>query len=233
MTTAVITDITRMRGRNVCVAALDADRGQQIRLDSPQPTESNCANLDIGMEISVAWSQSQNITAPHVEDGHWEPQSLNVVRLLSKAELLDLLHSSVRNRIAELFGDPWRRARNGNIGYQPEVGQRSLGSVIVDRVSIHGEGNGLRVLFNDSDGRYIVPLQDLHVRLHQYSCPQCERDWVGQVHRAYADRSVLLRLGLTRPYEIPGYHPPTCWLQVNHIIPLDPAGLDHFRIGRR
>lgn len=185
------------------------------------------------MEISVAWRPSQSITAPHVEDGHWEPQSLSVVRVLSKAELLATLRLSVRNRVAELFSDPWRRARNGNVGYQPEVGQRSLGSLLVNGVEIRGEDNGLRVLFSDSDGDYVVPLQDLHVRLHQHGCPQCARDWVGQVHRAYADRPVLLRLGLTRPYEIPGYHPPTCWLQVNPIIPLDQAGFDHFRLGRR
>lgn len=219
-----------MAGKNVCVAALDRGTEQQIRLNSPQPTESHCAGLDIGVEINVSWSLSANNAQPHAEDGVWEPQSLRITRRLNAAELLELLQPPAKIRVSDIFGDPWRRGRNGNVGFQPGVGASSLGSLIMDGISIRGEDNGLRVLFKDADGDYVVPFQDLHVRLHQQRCPQCQLDWVGPTHRAYADRPVLLRLGLTRPYEIEGYHPPTCWLQVNHIIPLELALSDHFRL---
>jgi len=228
--TAVVTDLTRMTGNNVCIAALNLDTGQQIRLDFPQPIESDCSNLDIGAVINVEWTPGKDNKSPHIEDGPWDEKNLKIIKALNLGELRDLLVPLAKGRVEDIFGAPSRKAANGNIGYEPGVGHRSLGSLLVDKVNIKGEGNGLRVIFKDRDDQYVVPFQDLYMRLHQTTCAECNLRWIEQAAQSYAESPALVRLGLTRPYEVPGYHPLTCWLQVNHIILLDPAHPDHFRL---
>jgi len=228
MIQAVITDVTRMRRPNVCVAGLY--QATPIRLDSPQPTEqwlSSVGGLRPGDVVSLNWRPARSVVRPHSEDGEWDPSTFSRVSQLSEDELTEELSTAAYSRVREAFGTPWFHAGNGNAAFRPGRGSRSLASVIVSQVRPYPYREGIRVDFADSqDSWAMAPLEDLMVRRHQSSCRTCSSRLAALLAGEFEGTQALLRVGLARQFQAGG-HPSACYLQVNHIF-LIPSRRKHF-----
>ena len=227
MSEAIITDVTRMLPPKVCIAALLGAR--TIRLNRPQPDEhvlSSMGGLLPGDRVSVEWLDNPFYVPPHVEDGTWEPQSFHKINRLSKPELVELLMASAARSVEEAFGREWFRGVKGNGAFKPGEGERSLASILARDVRVYQWFHSVRVDFRDDGGKWsMVPLEDLSVRRHQDLCPDCTASQSRvsgfdlNLRREFAGRDVLLRVGLTRPFEADGQET-ACWLQVTGVYPI-------------
>jgi len=227
MNEAIITDVTRMLPPKVCIAALQS--GRTIRLNRPQPDErvlSSIGGLLPGDRVSVEWLDNPFYVRPHVEDGMWEPQSFRKVGRLTKPELVDILMPGAARSVAEAFGHEWFLSAKGNGAFRPGQGERSLASLIVRDVRVYQWFESVRVDFTDDGGRWtMVPLEDLSVRRHQKLCAEClvnRRRVSGfdlNLRKEFSAPRVLLRVGLTRPFEAEGQET-ACWLQVTGVYPI-------------
>ena len=151
----VLLDVTEMAGHNVCIAGIDLERRQQIRLSTPQPTRTtvrNLGKLTPGDVLSVGWEPNrvrgaderlrlarkvlalllprrQEATRPHVEDGGWDRESAAKSRSISHADVLALLEPLAFDSVEDAFGPPFTRGTSGNRGWKPGQGDRSLATV--------------------------------------------------------------------------------------------------------
>jgi hypothetical protein len=227
MSEAIITDVTRMLPPKVCIAALQGER--TIRLDRPRPDERMLASIGglvPGDQVTVDWLDDPFYVPPHVEDGSWKRQSLLKVGRLSKSELVDLLLPSAARSVEEAFGHEWFRGIKGNGAFRPGIGERSLASIVAHNVRVYQWFQSVRVDFKDDCGFWtMVPLEDLGVRRHQALCPDCITTpgrisrFNDNLHRDFWGRDVVLRVGLTRPFEAEGQET-ACWLQVTGVYPI-------------
>jgi hypothetical protein len=220
---AIITDVTRMRGPNICVAAVQ--QGRAIRLHSPQPKDqwvASVGGLVPGDVVSVDWRQTQSLQPPHTEDGSWDQSTFVKCHRLAETELADLLSADAFSSVEDAFGAPCDRSVRGNAAFQPGTGARSLASILARSVRVYPDLDGIRVDFVDTQEAWTgVPLEDLLVRQHQNQCPTC----ASQLSRLLADdfqgSNAVLRLGLGRQFQARG-HASACWMQVNHIFLMPP-----------
>lgn len=227
MSEAIITDVTRMRAPNVCIAGIQGTR--VIRLNRPQPDERVLASIGgllPGDRVSVEWMNNPFYEPPHVEDGFWEPRSIRKLGRLSKQDLVGMLMPKAARSVEEAFGPEWFRGAQGNGAYRPGRGERSLASLLVREVRVYQWFKSVRVDFTDDGGRWtMVPLEDLLVRRHQVLCPECtsSRNRISgfdlNLRREFSGRDVLLRVGLTRPFVADGQET-ACWLQVTGVYPI-------------
>lgn len=227
MSEAIITDVTRMLPPKVCIAALQAER--TIRLNRPQPDEAVLASIGgllPGDRVAIDWLDNPFFVPPHVEDGDWEPESLHKLGRLPKPELVDLLLPGAACSVEEAFGQKWFRGTKGNGAFRPGTGARSLATVLARDVRVYQWFPSVRVNFRDDRDRWtMVPLEDLGVRRHQQLCPEClaSNGRISGFDRNLRDefwgRDVLLRVGLTRPFEAEGQET-ACWLQVTGVYPI-------------
>jgi hypothetical protein len=227
MNEAIITDVTRMLPPKVCIAALQGTR--TIRLNRPQPDEqilSSIGGLLPGDRVAVEWLDNPFYVPPHVEDGDWEPETLRKLDRLTKPELVDLLLPGVTRSVGEAFGQEWFRGAKGNGAFHPGTGERSLASVLAREVRVYQWFQSVRVDFEEEGGRWThVPLEDLSVRRHQVLCEDCVTTpnrtsrFNQNLRSEFWDRDVLLRVGLTRPFEAEGQET-ACWLQVTGVYPI-------------
>ena len=224
MNEAIITDVTRMQRPKVCIAALQG--GRTIRLNRPQPDEQvlkSIGGLLPSDRVCVEWLDNPFYVPPHVEDGTWEPMSFRKLERLSKTELIDVLMPGVARSVEEAFGHEWFRGARGNGAFRPGEGARSLASVLARDVRVYQWFQSVRVDFKDACGQWtMVPLEDLSVRRHQVLCPDCVTTparisrFNFNLRNEFWGREVLLRVGLTRPFDAEGQET-ACWLQVTGV----------------
>ena len=230
---AIITDVTRMRAPKVCIAALHEDRA--IRLDTPQPTEHwvrSLGGLNPGDVVSLGWQAKPGATAPHREDGEWEPASFRRLNHLTEDKLVKHLASRADDSVRAAFGDPWFLGTAGNAAFRPGSGRRSLASIRAQTVEVYPHFEGIRVDFRESQDAWTrVPLEDLIVRQHQRACRTCSSRLSALLAGEFQGGRAILRVGLSRPFRTPQY-PPACWMQVNHIF-LIPSRRKHFALSLR
>ena len=165
----IITDITRMRAPNVCVAGVH--QGRAIRLNNPQPTDewvTEIGGLMPGDVVSVDFAPTASPVPPHVEDGQWIRATFAKRNRLTEAELVGRLSANAFTSVHQAFGAPWFRGKGGNAAFQPGVGTRSLASIWARSVRTYPDDDGIKVDFvDDGDSWTRVPLQDHIVRRHQ------------------------------------------------------------------
>lgn len=225
---AIITDVTRMRYGNVCIAAAHQDRA--IRLHNPQPDDrwvKSIAGLVPGDVVSVDWQQAQSLP-PHTEDGKWRPATFVKRHRLTETELADLLSANAFTSVQDAFGAPCDRSSRGNAAFQPGTGARSLASILTRSVQVYPDSEGIRVGFVDSQDSWAgVPLEDLIVRQHQNQCTTCASHLSHLLANEFQGSDAVLRVGLGRQFQARGHPSAACWMQVNHIF-LMPSKRNHF-----
>jgi len=223
-----VTDVTRMRAPNVCVAGVH--QGRTIRLNIPPPTDewvTSIGGLMPGDVVSVDCGPAAGPVPPHVEDGQWIRATFAKLHRLTEAELVDRLAANALAGVRQAFGAPWFCGKGGNAAFQPGTGTRSLASILTRSVRAYPDDDGIKVDFvDDGDSWTRVPLQDLIVRQHQKRCRACSQRFAQLLASEFQDGEAVLRVGLAREFPIGG-HPSACWMQVNHVF-LIPPKRKHF-----
>jgi len=208
LTEAIITDVTRMSGEKVCVAALAGK--QNIRLHEPAPRErwlSTIGGLAPGDVVKLDWRPARRYRLPHAEDGDWSPATLTKLAAVSSDELISRLKPKAVRSVRDAFGQPWIYSERGNPAFRPGQGSKSLATLAVRSVRLYQHGEGLRADFADEQTTWkMVPVEDLALGTQ------------GSVAR-FECGEALLRVGLGRPFEANG-KPAACYLQVNHVFPI-------------
>ena len=225
---AVVTDVTRMQGNNVCIAALRG--GNSIRLNSPAPKDHwlrSIGGLTPGDAVSLTWRAARRCHRPHLEDGDWNPALFTKVHRLPDDELIKLLSANAFRSIKDAFGKPCFYSESGNAAFTPSKGARSLASVIVSSVRAYPYGEGVRADFVDDRREWTrVPIEDLVIRDHQTNCSSCSSSLPALLASEFGGTQAVLRVGLARPFEAKP-NAAACYLQVNHVF-LIPSKRDHF-----
>ena len=224
----MITDVTRMSGEKVCIAArMD---GKSMRLSEPHPRDEwlkSVGGLSPGDLVRVQWRPAGRYRRPHSEDGRWSPSSFAKVRSLRIDDLSNELGRSAFASVEEAFGKPLFLTEKGNPAFRPDHGSRSLATVVARNVAVYPQGDGVRIDFADARRSWsMVPVEDLIVRQHQQHCSECFVRLREFLTEQYDSEGAILRIGLGRPYQ-GGNNPLGCYLQVNHIFPERPRA-GHF-----
>jgi hypothetical protein len=225
----LILDVTAMSGDNVCVAGIDLDSKQTIRLNEPQPMRERLTaigGLTPGELIAVDVEPLAHVTPPHVEDHVWNPRSVEKLRRMDNAEILSAIRSTASRSLEEALGEPVTHGRKRNSAWAPGVGARSLATLRVRYVRFEQDDRGaIRAALRDDAEEYWgwIPLQDLVVREHRMSSNCCEEgNLLTHVRSDFEANACLIRVGLTRPFS-PDEHADNsaCWLQVTNIFARD------------
>jgi len=224
----IITDVTRMRAPNVCVAGVHQDR--TMRLSDPQPTDEWIRSVDglvPGDVVLLDWRPIRGAVPPHTEDAVWDRSTFAKHARLPETDLVNLLSASAFASVRAAFGAPWFPGSGGNAAFQPGTGERSLASVMARSVKAYPHFEGIKVDFVDSQDSWTrVRLEDLVVRHHQRKCSTCSSQLSLLLGKEFEGERAILGLGLARQFQAGG-HPSACWMQVNHIF-LMPPKRKHF-----
>jgi hypothetical protein len=227
----VVTDITRMSGRRVCVAGYLED-GTCVRpVCAGGPTEDWLKPL--GSEDVTTFSvvqldlrpTSNQIVAPHTED-QWTPASGHrVIRRLSHDDRKQLLRRTLSPNVRSIFGAEVH-LDGGTWGRYVASGEgtRSLGtiqpiSLNETKLENYGGKLDLRLRFTDATGEQwrlkVVDLDLLNtIRESLLSGAGDVNEAQEVVHDAVTGIDLFLRLGLTRHWTL---HPDRCYLQITAV----------------
>lgn len=228
-----ITDVTRMAGDAVCIAAADGTKA--VRLSTPQPRDlwlESIGSLAPADQISVTWRREKRYKPPHIEDGRWVPSSLTKVGSLAREEFLGSLRAQSFPSVGKAFGQPAFYSQRGNPAFTPGRGSRSLATLRVKRILLRPIGEGIRADFVDDDGvSKMVPVEDLAIRMHQNRCPECAGDGLAENLTAeFSGDNALVRIGLGRAFKSADNNRRGCYLQVNHVFPTSSERPSHFAL---
>lgn len=219
--TLIITDVTAMSGDNVCIAGYDdfltcirpvLPQGQITKRDLFKDDE-----LIIYPSAKVMFNFRSRISQPpHVEDYIFEETSIESMGRATVKEWKDVLKQTATQSIVELFPHIEERCvPPGSSG--PSIGTLIPAEIPTLRCDYYKDPPRLRMRIVDYGGNITlnVPITDLAFRglfdfvLGKYR-GDCEKT-VSLLNSKLSERSIYLRLGLTRPFR------GCCWLQVNGI----------------
>lgn len=242
----VVTDLTRMRGTDVCVAGVTLE--PPVRCIRPllsqgpgSPTrhpDERWLRSSIGRPVRLFSLLSLDVfdhrpSPPHVEDTAVSGRSPTVESVLDSSARRTLLASIEQWAVDDLFGAPiqWSPRTDGRRSggwVQPGTGLASLGTLRagIERFEISAKTDGstdYRVWFRDQAGTSNrLSITDLSFR---YWVDSLVRKFGGSFQETnrtlgtvfQRDREVWLRIGLTRPYRVPDRETECCYLQVTGI----------------
>ncbi len=219
----MVTDVTRMGGDKVCIAA--SGNGRTMRLHEPHPWDGwldSVGGLRPGDIVRLEWRPARRYRRPHSEDGRWSPATFAKVRALRISDASGRIARSALPSVEKAFGKPLFLTDRGNPAFQPDRGSRSLASVVASNITVYPHAEGVRIDFTDAKRRWsMVPVEDLAIRQHMQSCTECSIQFQEILAQQYQSEKAVLRIGLGRPYR-GGKNALGCYLQVNHIFPLPP-----------
>ena len=212
-----------MTGNGVCVAGIDLAKQNCVRLSSPSPQRATVRSYGIkpGEVFQLDYATQREAGAPHVEDARWNDLLARRTSTLSHDETLKLIRPLALPGVTDAFGPPLEAGAGRNAAWQPETGIRSLATIQAKSVQATREADRARLSFVDSagDAWASVPMQDLAVKLHTETCPDCRdvNKLISHLQRDFDADDALIRIGLTRPFA-PDGAAPACWLQVTNVF---------------
>lgn len=243
----VVTDLTRMRDFDVCLAGIEVEPfGACIRpllsrgaghptLHPDERWLRSSAGQPIRLFALVSLDTFANIpTAPHTEDWAVSARAPIVERVLDETERRVLLHSIEQPEISALFGAPihWSERSDGlrSGGWvQPGEGTASLGTIRVEAARFHvfrDVNNGMTkhsVVFRDARGdAFRLSITDLAFRgwadaLRRTNGGSFEALDAGLRATFQPPRVLWLRIGLARAWARDQHVAPVCYLQVTGV----------------
>lgn len=229
-TRLLITDVTRMGGDRVCVAAINQHR-QSIRPVLPYGISESwlyCQPPAVVRPFSIiSLDLHQNLPEPpHTEDWSFDPDSLTIESLLEPKWREKYLTEMLDADVASIFGAEIRTGRGCYL--QEGAGRRSLGTVQVHLIerfdhNCRYDSWDYRLYFRDaSETRYHLKVTDLSLRNYVDSLRatrgfDCEK--IGQrLTEAFQKSQVFLRIGLARHWHPDRDEPQNrCYLQITGI----------------
>jgi len=238
----VVTDLTKMHGRRVCIAGYAVTRLSPDFCIRPEFTRG---------ELTEAWLHAAGPVVrpfariqldlshaepdpPHTEDWIVRPEYVVLEPLVSEADRWALLNAVEDVSVAAIYGDSLSRGGFPHVPFGS--GRRSLGTVFATAIRavrfwFHAEKGNWRYRLHFVDGTgsdYALPVTDLAFRAYLDHLRLVDGlsavDISARVHAKLGSAStVALRIGLARPQSTD--HGQRCSLQVNGIY-TEPDYLD-------
>jgi hypothetical protein len=219
--------LTRMQPGYICVAGLDEASGNHVRpclagarLRTSLLRERGgpfdvAALVDLGAVRHVG-------QAPEIEDYLFEPRHARRVADLSAAEFWHRLVAASAASLGDVFGEELKMRGAGRCGVDEGKGTVSLGCIKPSRrpslrvQSRPGGGDQIRMHLNDGRFDVDVPVTDIRLYGADHVTPAVER--VEKLDaRLQGGITVVLAVGLSRPYASSPSLPPVHWLQINGV----------------
>ncbi len=232
--TMIVTDVTRMEGRRVCVGGYLVDGGAvRPMVGRSGPDEAWIHQAQGGPVVPFAVvdlyisGKPKGSHAPHTEDRPSPERGQRVQRVLSEQERIDLLERTGSPSVHTIFGADIHAESSGGWGRYVLQGQgeRSLGTiraeVIEDVIYQHYPERGrwdYRLRFRDAAGEmYQLAVVDLAFRRQldllrdRGLTPDAA---AASMRDDLREQRVYLRVGLARGWD---KHPNRCYLQLTGV----------------
>lgn len=218
----VVNHLTRMQHGYICVAGIDPTTGKHVR---PQPEDDRWRRPDLvrqGGPFDIAsvvdLGRSSYIgRAPELEDYRVRPTNARRQMDLTATEFWELLMRVSCARLREIFGDDLHR-QGTSFAVDEGKGKASLGCLLLSRPPALRvtAAHDVRLSFSTALDAPALKVTDL--RLYEGNPVTVRREVVQSITRRIADGvTVILSVGLGRPWQKPGDVAPRHWLQVNNI----------------
>ncbi len=220
----VINHLTRMQKGFICVAGVSLESGRHVRPLLRQQMRTtflarNGGLFDIGRIVDLGRTRYIG-KRPEVEDHLFYPHNAAPLDDMAPHEFWQLLTRLARERLVEIFGPQLHRRGRGSCAVEVGNGIASLGCFVADSPRlVLQETNGrdrIRMRFQSGSYEFDVPVTDIRLYGSDHVTPDRE------IVRRAAERleftsSVVLSVGLTRPFKKTAAEPALHWLQVNNI----------------
>lgn len=217
----VVNHLTRMQPGYVCVAGVDVSSGQHIR-----PVLRGRLTVDLlarnGGPFDLANVVDLGIVehcgqVPETEDYCFDHRGAHCVRNISHTHFWELLQLVAHHDLTQVFGPALTPFRRGCV-VDLNAGEKSLGCLIPaspPRLYVNDYGK-IRAIISDSTFTADLSVTDLRLcDLDQRTPKFALAERIGAEMRSGG--SVILSVGLTRPWQHPDDTVKRHWLQVNNI----------------
>lgn len=223
----VVTNLTRMKHGNVCVAGVHVKDGEnvrpvlrsgQLRLGDLSPAGGP---FDLATVVDLGPVQPVP-TLPQAEDHEYRARAARAVGPVEPTLFWDMLRFLARPSLLTLFGDELRPVGRSAAVVPEGRGVASLGTLrpaAPPRLYVTTRPDGrrsIRIRVRDDELDLSVSVTDL--RLHGADGESPDEERVQAVNRRMEEgEDVLLSVGLTRAFASASDREPVHWLQVNNV----------------
>ena len=227
----VICHLTRMQYPYICVAGIDLQTMNYVRLVPPRRQRIHVRFLkQHGGPFSVGACIDPGPTnpigvPPEVEDHECLPHMATVTRHLSPVELWTLLSKVAVTDFSTVFGaQPVKAGRSyhipagkGTASLCCMKANKDIYLFVEDRLS----GKGIRLARRKGGEFASLPVSDMRLYKSTLNYPVDEQKVQIMNDQLQTRTEALLTLGLTRPFSQDEVHEPVHWLQINgiHLAP--------------
>jgi hypothetical protein len=229
-TRLLITDVTRMSGDRVCVAAINQTR-QSVRPVLPYGISESWLYQQSTAVVRpfsiISLDLHQNLPQPpHTEDWSFNPDSLSFEKLFEVKRRERFLTEILDPDVASIFGAEIYTDRGCYL--QAGEGSRSLGTIKVRQIerfdhNCRYDSWDYRLYFRDASGaRYHLKVTDLSLRYYVDALRETQHidcDEIGErLTQTFQQSQVFLRIGLARNWHPDCDHPQDrCYLQITGV----------------
>jgi four helix bundle suffix protein len=220
----VVNHLTRMQKGFMCVAGVNLETGRHVRPLLRQQMRTtfltrNGGLFDIGRIVDLGRTRYIG-KPPEVEDHLFYPHNAAPCDDMAPPEFWRLLTKLAKPKLVEIFGPELHRRGRGSCAVELGHGIASLGCFVADNPRlILQEANGrhrIRMRFQSGSHEFDVPVTDIRLYGSDHVTP--DRAIVSRTaERLESTASVVLSVGLTRPFKKTAAEPALHWLQVNNI----------------
>ncbi len=224
----LITDLTRMGSDSVCIAGVNYDFAT-IRpefayggIDEIHLFRDSKAIIHPRAVVDLQVQPKRANTPPHLEDHLWtDTEKTKLLRITTDERWRRALERTTFPSVEAIFET---ELLHSNKNIEPGTGVRSLGTIKPKSIELFLfktlERDGMerpdwRLFFTDAAGNVFehIKINDLGLQCYTFylSKEKSVKQINAKLNGIFKNADVLLRIGVTRPYE--GW----CWLQVTGI----------------
>ena len=222
----VINHLTRMQSGYICAAGVDVHAKQHVRLMParghlrPELLAAHGGLFDMAVILEVG--PTKRIGAPpEIEDREFDLRQTKFLGVLAPHRFWNMLTQMAQPKLTDIFGDALRARSSGSCAVEAGKGKASLGCLTPARppelLLRQRPDKPAQVRLRVSDGQFDLDLAVTDIRLYgpDHATPDIEA--IEAVASRLRSETVILSVGLTRPYTPSDNLAPMHWLQVNNI----------------
>lgn len=215
----IVNHLTRMQPGYICVAGIDEQTRKHIRpvLNHRLGRELLLAHggpFDIGAIVDLGEAIHEGI-APEIEDYRFLPPEASYAGNSTPDAFWSLLNAVAKPHLSDIFGYDLH-PNGGTCAVDHGKGTASLGCVVPLGQPIFYVAESIRLRVNDGVFDVSVPVTDLRLYEADHKTPRLTAT-ADIARRLSQGVSVILSVGLSRPWRKPGDNQERHWLQVNGV----------------
>jgi hypothetical protein len=217
----VINHLTRLQPGFICAAGIDIKSMRHVRPVISGSRLKSRLLVDnggcFGLGYLVDLGQVEYVgRAPELEDYHFEPRKVFQRGRVSPGRFWQLLQKVSRGSLRELFGPALHPHVRGGV-VEVGMGEASLGCLTLEQSPelYVDERQRIRIGFCDGNLKMDLGVTDLRLYEGDYKTPK--RELVEQVAGWCKEVPVILSVGLSRAWQMPGDSVERHWLQANNL----------------